>query len=569
MKRFALAAVVAASLWQPAAASDFHYGQRLYSLGDYAGARAVWEPLAQGGDARAQYSLAILYRKGQGVEKDKQKAIEWADRASAQGYQPAKVLSQRLKEKPRPVAVEKAAKRPGTAAATDDRPPRVQWVEQTVQDLLNQFGARAAGGGGLEHGPVRVTEKGDVIDIAVPDIVVKTKDGGVFRLGTVRGKVVSEDQRFDRITLALPEIIPFRIPKTGNGEITIAEREAKLRWDHQLRTSTEYRFRFADIAIALAENGVVGRIGEFLIASEVVEDKGRWSGPVRFEFANIDLRPDETRGLVLDQAGIAVNLTGLDLPKYLKAGGQPGQAPKGLIDAEVAAGLRARVAGLSVSHPEQGTFKLQRAEAGLDLSSRDGRLLTLALFSSHAGLTGSGASAPGKLAPREMDLRLVLDNIPAETMVRVGVAAAVEVALLGELSSGPQILQRARDDLGAAGTVLRLERFTLTAEDYNARLDGTVLADGTAATGFVGGMELHIEGLAALLRGAGVDDKGKEQPSMLAGLAAQGEPVAGGKGQRYRFALQPDGKLTLNDEPLISLAPPAPKAETKPRTRSN
>ena len=65
MKKTALAALLASAVafapWQAVEAAekgDFLHGQRLYSLGDFTGALTAWQPLAQQGDARAQYSLA-------------------------------------------------------------------------------------------------------------------------------------------------------------------------------------------------------------------------------------------------------------------------------------------------------------------------------------------------------------------------------------------------------------------------------------------------------------------------------------------------------------------------------
>ena len=41
--------------------------------------------LAEQGDARAQFNLAKMYDKGEGVQQDKQKAAEWYQKAAEQG----------------------------------------------------------------------------------------------------------------------------------------------------------------------------------------------------------------------------------------------------------------------------------------------------------------------------------------------------------------------------------------------------------------------------------------------------------------------------------------------------
>ncbi|MEZ5527783.1 MAG: HAD family acid phosphatase [Gammaproteobacteria bacterium] len=57
-----------------------------YYEGRFAEALAIWRPLAQQGDARAQNNLGILYRNGEGVVQDYDLAREWLLRAAAQGW---------------------------------------------------------------------------------------------------------------------------------------------------------------------------------------------------------------------------------------------------------------------------------------------------------------------------------------------------------------------------------------------------------------------------------------------------------------------------------------------------
>ena len=47
----------------PAWAADFDKGLTAYNNGDYATALKQWTPLAEQGDARAQYNLGVMYRQ--------------------------------------------------------------------------------------------------------------------------------------------------------------------------------------------------------------------------------------------------------------------------------------------------------------------------------------------------------------------------------------------------------------------------------------------------------------------------------------------------------------------------
>ena len=66
-------------------AADFEQGMRAANLRDYAGALREWRPLAERGDARAQYFLGELYEQGRGVERDHRQAARWYERAANQG----------------------------------------------------------------------------------------------------------------------------------------------------------------------------------------------------------------------------------------------------------------------------------------------------------------------------------------------------------------------------------------------------------------------------------------------------------------------------------------------------
>jgi TPR repeat protein len=65
--------------------ADFQAGMDATIRGDYATALREWRPLAEQGDALAQYNLGMLYRKGRGVPQDDVQARQWYAKAAAQG----------------------------------------------------------------------------------------------------------------------------------------------------------------------------------------------------------------------------------------------------------------------------------------------------------------------------------------------------------------------------------------------------------------------------------------------------------------------------------------------------
>ena len=80
---FALAIM---ALAVPAHAGPFEDGLAAYNRGDYATALQVWRPLAEQGDARAQFNLSFMYEDGRGVSQNYAEAVKWYRRAALQGW---------------------------------------------------------------------------------------------------------------------------------------------------------------------------------------------------------------------------------------------------------------------------------------------------------------------------------------------------------------------------------------------------------------------------------------------------------------------------------------------------
>ncbi len=59
--------------------------------GDYATAIREWRPLAEQGNAKAQFFLGVMYDKGQGVPQDYAKAAKWYSKAAEQGLAKAQL----------------------------------------------------------------------------------------------------------------------------------------------------------------------------------------------------------------------------------------------------------------------------------------------------------------------------------------------------------------------------------------------------------------------------------------------------------------------------------------------
>ena len=86
MKKLLVALMVIVSLGTAGSvcAADFAKGWSAYKAGDYATALREWIPLAEQGNAFAQYNLGMIYGTVDAV-KDHKKAFKWLKRSSKQG----------------------------------------------------------------------------------------------------------------------------------------------------------------------------------------------------------------------------------------------------------------------------------------------------------------------------------------------------------------------------------------------------------------------------------------------------------------------------------------------------
>lgn len=85
MRRAVLSLILLLGLAEPSWAIGFEDGLLAYHRGDLAEALKIWEPLAKQGDPSAQYSLGLMYYRGEGVNLDPHEAAHWYHKAADQG----------------------------------------------------------------------------------------------------------------------------------------------------------------------------------------------------------------------------------------------------------------------------------------------------------------------------------------------------------------------------------------------------------------------------------------------------------------------------------------------------
>ena len=86
-KRWQALLICGPLLWAvPVSAQSVKAGIEAWQKADYSRAVAIWRPLAENGDADAQFNLGQAYRLGRGVKIDLGPAQVWLERAASQGH---------------------------------------------------------------------------------------------------------------------------------------------------------------------------------------------------------------------------------------------------------------------------------------------------------------------------------------------------------------------------------------------------------------------------------------------------------------------------------------------------
>lgn len=124
----AIAAVALAGSAGAPAIADVKAGVDAWQAGNFAGAIKEWRPLADRGDADAQFNMGQAYKLGRGVSQDLRVARSWYQKAADQGHDQAGanlglILFQ---------SGERAAAMPWIRKAADSGDPRAQYVLGTA-----------------------------------------------------------------------------------------------------------------------------------------------------------------------------------------------------------------------------------------------------------------------------------------------------------------------------------------------------------------------------------------------------------------------------------------------------
>lgn len=560
-------------LWfavQPtAAAADFSYGQRLYSIGDYAGALKIWRQLAEEGDARAQYSLALMHAKGMGVPQDNGKARFWAEKSAAQNFGPAKAMLTLLGEEPQAQADRNKTMAATPRVSTADPDSAEGRAQMVAEGVLLQLAGSSARFGDLRYGEVASKPAGEGFDVSLMDVTLHGAEE-TLDLGTIAMHIVPRDDRYHMVRMRLPEVLYLRGKDGPLSRIAIGSQDSEILWDNRLATSTVFSIVLGALQITGDDRPGEVTIGRIAAAAKVEPAGDRWSGPFSFRLTDLVASAvDKGTAASIGSLGMEVNLDGFDLPRYLRAmqGLRPGQERADNPDDQFVDLLRrfrlgVHMADIKAPQTADRAFSLKRADFSVAYADQGNDTAQLRFDAQHAGLAMVSDTAAEVWSPEAMTVNLRLDRLPVRTVTLALVTLGVDLALFGEVTTGNDLIARLRQDLAASGASLHLERVEVAGMELQALAQGELLSNEDAALGATGSLRVHFAGLEALTRRLETDS---EDPvgEIARMLAAMSKPGPGGQGKRIEVTLNEAGELLVNGQPFHIPTEPVESAPKK------
>jgi TPR repeat protein len=110
LKQVAAAIILVLGFAAPAAAGPLEDADAALKRRDYATAVRLNRPLAEQGNANAQYNLGTFYDNGLGVPQDKVRAYMWFSLSAAQGREGAAALRDLIARRMTPAQIAEAQK---------------------------------------------------------------------------------------------------------------------------------------------------------------------------------------------------------------------------------------------------------------------------------------------------------------------------------------------------------------------------------------------------------------------------------------------------------------------------
>jgi len=456
-------------------------------------------------------------------------------------------------------------------AAPADLSPRGQQVFKMVGQVLTELQDGIDGNGGeINHGPVRIEESATNVAATIPKVmVIPGKNAPAIEIGTVKLVVTETGPNRDRVEFMLPD----RIKLPEGGAVRIGQmRKTEMIWARELETAVGYDLDWRELAVLDEDSEVPIQIGTVRATMTLREGRpGRYSGPFNLTVSNLSATDDEGDSTVkISGLTVASEVVDWDVKGAKKMmAGKPGDPMAMLALLQELPKLAVKVtstvslSGLTVASVEQETgFSIDQMDFNFAFEDIDRPGARLALSYKHAGLSLEGMedNVPEGFAPRRAALSLAVEKLPLAKLAEIASAAPP-----GGGPGAPPDPNAALDALAEASTGIRLDSLAIETEQAEAAADGLLTVQKGAAFGVVGGFDIRLRGLDAVIKE--LKELAGNQPDPVVGFLEatrkSGKPA--GDALTYRLDVQPDGRIMLNGTDMAPLLGGGPPAAAPPR----
>ncbi len=428
-------------------------------------------------------------------------------------------------------------------------------------------------------GESRVVPAGDHYDVTLPALalVADSEKKTQFDVGVIQLKLTPKSDATYTIDVTFPNRMTLRKGDAPTATVTIGKQRFTGLWSSAVQNLLTADMAWDDLAVATSAKGKQDRAAR--IASVTLKQNLQpagpdlWSGPSNITLGKVTLTDQNKKTvLTIGEVGVdaeynRINLAkGVQLKEMIKT---QNTASTPLVASQALPVLGAifgdismtmRVGALSVGSDKDGG-SINKASFSMGLRNLDGETSTFSLGFMGDGLKVSPFPGPKQFMPERFEVKLALDKLPnaafGQTILELAKLAEQEKPGDNSGAAMQELMKKALDAAGQAGTELRIEQLTLDTPATSGSVTGAAQVKTQAAFNAAGGAEIVLRGLdaaaAALKKDAKADQQAVGVISMLQMLGQQGKNAEGKEVRIYKLELTEAGQIMLNGADMSAM----------------
>lgn len=452
----------------------------------------------------------------------------------------------------------------------------------------------------IASGAVKVEEKGSYYAITLPDLTVKTAEGGKVDIGVIAVNALPADDPGQwKMTIAIPTpIVAFNEDDEAEFIFEIGQQSFAGIFHEEFNTFTKYRAEYNNAAMKFPEEKLEIRFPQMRGLQNLVKGaNGLWSGPNDFETKDIAIISKGETVAKIGEVRLDSQTNDYDLGKameYLEQFEAIGESMAASGDAAMESpqhvlamynlifklisetfdggdlDLTAKDIAVKNIKDTSKSFKLDKASFGVGMSGFLSNRVRLQYRVNYDGFSVPSMDPQlTEIIPSRFNLNISLNELPFNELVSLGQTSlqgvleqpqAAQMVGLQAMMTLPQLLTQASSNM-------TLNNNYIGNDQYNVAVNGILTADHNAVKGGYGNATIEIFGIDRLIELTNSNlqnpnipsNKKDELQKMLGGLNAaklfgqqrtdaQGRPI-----HAYDIELTKEGRAMLNGSDIMAI----------------